>query len=499
MKVRSLTHVGIPEPDLLASSRSKRQSRQAAALQYELQHREIQAAVQEFPDADILQMDAQTFRDLEIFASETAGNCLFDWCNYTRNIKGARVLQARMLRPISSPARIHEVQASISFLVANEDCFERLPSYVTTDLVEQYIHGILPLAMSTNPLEFFFAMLDIRFGDDLRYHKIMHGVESTSTLIRALRLITGQPELATAPGELGGILAEIRTLLAAPGFSMITERKVWDMRAWTILRIDQVFRIHEKHAVYRLVQLTYELDALLSMAIATSRHALVMPRLGDGSMAMTGEEILHPLVTDAVANPVALDQQQRLLFLTGPNMAGKTTYLRACGIALYLAHLGMGVPAKSFSFVPAERLFSSISLADNLSIGISFFRAEALRIKEIAKALSEGNRVVAIMDEPFKGTNVKDALDASVEVLLRFAEREGSLFMFSSHLIEMEERMHACSQAVCFHFEAKEGEGQLRFDYVLRPGVSHQRLGMRVLREEGIFELLDNQRMRTES
>jgi DNA mismatch repair ATPase MutS len=63
--------------------------------------------------------------------------------------------------------------------------------------------------------------------------------------------------------------------------------------------------------------------------------------------------------------------------------------------------------------------------------------------------------------------------------------------MFSSHLIELSDRLHAVGQVDCRYFDAEEGEGRLRFEYVLRPGVSGQRLGMRVLREEGVFALLD--------
>ena len=131
------------------------------------------------------------------------------------------------------------------------------------------------------------------------------------------------------------------------------------------------------------------------------------------------------------------------------------------------------------------------SLHDDLRNGVSYFRAEALRVKAIAQAIAEGYRVVAILDEPFKGTNVKDALDASLAILERFAARRDCLFMFSSHLIELSERLSSTGQIDCRYFEAEEGEGRLRFDYLLRPGVSSQRLGMRVLREEGVFELLD--------
>jgi DNA mismatch repair ATPase MutS len=171
-------------------------------------------------------------------------------------------------------------------------------------------------------------------------------------------------------------------------------------------------------------------------------------------------------------------------------MAGKTTYLRACGIACYLAHLGMGVPARSYRFSPCDSLFSAIALVDSIRDGISFFRAEALRMKAIASALAEGRHVFAVLDEPFMGTNVKDALDASRAVLSRLAVLPGNVFLVSSHLIELGEALQHSSSVTCFRFEANDQGGRLQFDYHLRPGISSQRLGMRVLEEEGVFALL---------
>ena len=102
-----------------------------------------------------------------------------------------------------------------------------------------------------------------------------------------------------------------------------------------------------------------------------------------------------------------------------------------------------------------------------------------------------GCRVIAIMDEPFKGTNIKDAFDASLAILVRFATMENCLFVVSSHLIELSERLSETQHVDYRYFEAQERADRLRFDYVLHPGVSSQRLGMRVLREEGVFDLLD--------
>lgn len=439
--------------------------------------------------SDVLVLDAHTFKDLEIFKSETGDTCLFQFCNLSRTEGGAKVLRRRMEYPWSNADRIRDTQASVAFILANRPAFNMLPSAYTTSRTERYMHEMLPIVTHENLLEFAFGAFSLWATYDTHYLSIVNGVKFTCALIRALRQLVDQAEMASPAGDLAPLLEEMRALLDRPRLQ-VSDDKVMGW-AWKILRRDQAFRLHEKEAITRLLQLSYEMDALVAMADVTRENNFVLPRVEEGPLQVQAEGMVHPYLHSAVANPVNLDQERRLLFLTGPNMAGKTTYLRAFAAALYLAHLGMGVPARSFRFVPAQRLFSSIALNDNLRDGVSYFRAEALRVKAVAEAVAAGHRVVALMDEPFKGTNVRDAFDASLAILERFAGKPDCLFMFSSHLIELSEQLGAAGQIDCRYFAAEEGEGRLRFDYRLHPGVSSQRLGMRVLHEEGVFELLD--------
>ena len=341
-----------------------------------------------------------------------------------------------------------------------------------------------------NSLEFGLGALDLWANHDNFYKSISNGVHVSCEVIRTLRRFIDQASLAKAEGEITGLLDELRDLLRASRLSTIPDSKFHSW-PWRVLRFDQLFRFREREAMDRLQQLTHEIDALISLADVTKEYGFTMPEIATGQMAVNGEQLTHPFIRKPIANPVSLDQNKRVLFLTGPNMAGKTTYLRAFATAVYFAHLGMGVPATGFRFVPAEHLFSSISLSDDLHRGVSYFRAEALRVKSIAQAVAAGRRVIAIMDEPFKGTNVKDAFDASQAILERFAGKADCLFMFSSHLIELSEKLAIADRIDCRYFDADETQSQLQFDYRLREGVSNQRLGMRVLQEEGIFDLLD--------
>lgn len=442
--------------------------------------------------AEFLHLDDYTLRDLEIFASDSEPVCLFQLCNLTHTDGGAKVLQRRMQQPWSSVSRIRSTQQSLSFILAHQQAFSKLPSAYASNRVEHYSHEVLPIVANENLLEFAFGAFFLWVNHDRHYTDIVRGVQITCSLIRALRLFVNQVELSSPKGELAALIEEMQALLGQSKLNLVPDHEVGS-RAWRILRLDQIFRLHEKLTIARILQLIYEVDALVAMANATAKHNFVLPDVSEGPLIVQAEGLVHPLLADAVANPVQLDQEHRVLFLTGPNMAGKTTYLRAFATALYLGHLGMGVPASRFVFSPAQHLFSSISLSDNLRGGVSYFRAEALRVKAVAQAVAQGHRVVAIMDEPFKGTNVKDSFDASLAIMQRFATRQDCLFMFSSHLIELSEQLSQSGQIDCRYFEAQEGEGRLRFDYLLHRGVSSQRLGMRVLREEGVFDLLDTQ------
>lgn len=436
---------------------------------------------------DYLQLDQPTLKDLEVFDSEQTS--LYSFCNQTRTFGGARVLRKRMSQPFSNEQDIRRVQQSISFIAENRESFNLMPSAFMADKVDQYSHDVLPIVLQTGHIEFTFAALSIWLNHDRHYTAISVGVQMTCSFIASLRRFAQDEALGTAPGELGSIVSEIRTLLARSELDQIPTEQLGGA-PWRVLRLDQIFRAHQKSTVSELQTLLHEIDALVAMADVTAEHGFVLPEILDGDVQFYGEDLVHPFVEEPVGNPVRMGQAQRVQFLTGPNMAGKTTYLRSVGTALYLAHLGMGVPAKGFAFVPVDSLFTSFSLSDDLRGGVSYFRAEALRVKAVAEAVAAGKKVVALMDEPFKGTNVKDALDASREMLDRFAVKSGCLFIVSSHLIELQEQFSQIHLIDCQYFEADESEGKLRFDYQLRPGVSAQRLGMRVLEEEGVFELL---------
>ncbi len=442
------------------------------------------------PPGEML-VDQQTFRDLEVFEAQDGQPGLFRLFDRARTRGGADVLRARFLAPMADPQRIRGVQASLRFILEHPDPFDRLPGQFAVSTFDNYNHWRLVPPVSRYALAAIVDAVQLLLESYPQYQQIARGARQTVRMIAAFRRLIDDPATGEAPGELGTMLAEVRELLGRPALAALPLAREERWHVWRILAVDRVLRGPEKPALERLRELLFRIDALASMARATREYGFVFPEVLDGPPRIEAEGLVHPLVDEAVPNPLAIDCEHRLFFLTGPNMAGKTTYLRAAGIALYLGHLGMGVPARAFRFAPCAALFTSINLTDNVRAGVSFFEAEALRARSIAASVAAGTRVVALLDEPFKGTNVKDAMDASRAFLSRLAMREQSLFLVSSHLIELAEPLQANGVTACWRFEAAEADGRLAFDYVLRSGVSAQRLGMKVLEQKGVFELLD--------
>jgi DNA mismatch repair ATPase MutS len=180
-----------------------------------------------------------------------------------------------------------------------------------------------------------------------------------------------------------------------------------------------------------------------------------------------------------------------MLFLTGANMAGKSTLMKSFGIAVYLAHMGFPVAAEKMTFSVRDGLYSSINVPDNLSLGHSHFYAEVLRVKKVAQEVGLGKDLVVIFDELFKGTNVKDAYDATLAVTRELAEYRNCFFIISTHIIEVGEALRVGCDNIRFAYLPTVMEGVTpRYTYVLKEGITADRHGMMIIENEGVVGMI---------
>ena len=433
-------------------------------------------------------VDAQTLRDLEIFDGRDGRPSIFKWLDTTKTDRGSRRLRQRFRQPSSDPCEIRATHDAIRTIISNREAFRQIPSQYLISGFENYYHWRVTAPASGRGVAFLIDASQIRV-DYRQYIQVSTGVRQAAYMVRALDQIVALT--ANPRGELAKLFIEIRVLLSAINMASLPAKGPDKWHWWSILRADQIFRNERKDEIKRLAEIIAELDALVALADACIDRGFALPEVTDDEAHISASKLYYPLLEDPVTNDVLVDQYKRLVFITGPNMAGKTTYLRACGLSMYLAHVGMGVPAASFRFAPCNTLITTLSLSDDVRAGISFFQAEAIRAREIATAIGDGKRVVAIIDEPFKGTNVRDAFDASFQFLSRLARCRNSLFFVSSHLIELAEAL-ASDKVRCCYFEALEEGKDLQFNYVMNEGVSQQRLGLRVLEDQHVFDVLDH-------
>jgi DNA mismatch repair ATPase MutS len=203
------------------------------------------------------------------------------------------------------------------------------------------------------------------------------------------------------------------------------------------------------------------------------------------------EDFYHPALSNPVVNSLTITPAGNVVFLTGANMAGKSTFMKALGVAMYLGQMGFPVPASRMEFAVRDGIYTTINLPDNLSTGASHFYAEVLRIKNIARELSRDKYLFVIFDELFRGTNVKDAHEATIAVTSAIARRKNCMFIVSTHIIEAGEALKTQCENITFVYLPTLMEGNRPvYTHRLQPGITADRHGMVIIRNEGILDIL---------
>ena len=210
---------------------------------------------------------------------------------------------------------------------------------------------------------------------------------------------------------------------------------------------------------------------------------------GDNILKIEG--LYHPLLDHPIPNSIAIDATHNVVFLTGANMAGKSTFMKSFGIVVYLAHMGFPVPVKAMEFSVQNGMCTTINLPDNMNLGYSHFYAEVQRLKKVAEQVGRTGNLVIVFDELFRGTNVKDAHEATVEVMKAFAEKRNCIFMISTHIIEAgNDLKKACDNIKYVYLPTVMKDGKPSYTYTITEGITDDRHGMMIVNNEHIIDIL---------
>jgi DNA mismatch repair ATPase MutS len=242
-----------------------------------------------------------------------------------------------------------------------------------------------------------------------------------------------------------------------------------------------------------LIDIYSRLDAWYSMAVAVKTYHLSFPEfVQQDSPLVDAKGLYHVLIPHPVAYDLQMNPENNFVFLTGANMAGKSTLIKAVGSAVFLAHIGMGVPASKMRLTLFDGLLSNINVVDNIARGESFFFNEVQRIKNTIEKINNGKKWLVLIDELFKGTNVQDAMKCSLTVIKGLIKIKNSLFILSTHLYEIGDELKDYPNISFRYFETSVRDEQLEFSYQLKEGISNDRIGYVILKREKVVEMLEN-------
>ena len=230
-----------------------------------------------------------------------------------------------------------------------------------------------------------------------------------------------------------------------------------------------------------------QIDTLVALADHALRHGWCMPRLV-AEPVVSIEQGRHPVVENTIerfiANDCLLSDERKLLLITGPNMGGKSTYMRQVALITLLAYVGSYVPASSARIGPIDRIFTRIGAADDLAGGRSTFMVEMTESASILNNATEHSLV--LMDEVGRGTSTFDGLALAWAIARHLIETTRSFTLFATHYFELTQLPDTHSAAANVHLSAVEHKDSIVFLHSVQHGPASQSYGLQVAQLAGV-------------
>jgi DNA mismatch repair protein MutS len=434
------------------------------------------------------EIDRQTFRDLDLFPDKRNDKALFSILNRTATIGGQDLLFEIFSSPVSDPEFLKRRHNEINFFAKN-DCFIKLNSG-QLDYIEWYLRS-QRVPLKDNILDATFDSIRNIIKPDSDYHTIGEGILHILRILNKLKIFVSEAKAFELPATLDEDFEKLRVFILSKTLKKELEQTD-DLSFTQLNKLDYFFRVSNKKSFRDILDIVYKIDALQSLSQLIMKDGFNLPEYCTGNTPVFEViDAFHPLLTSPVPNSFTFNNDSNLCFVTGPNLSGKSTFLKTIGVMIYLAHVGFPVPAKKLGISLFDGLFTSINLTDNLNLGYSHFYSEVKRVKELVIKMNSGKNLFIIFDELFRGTNVKDAYDASLMIISALAKIKNNYFFISTHILEVADNLSEKDsiQFICFgsYLHGK----QPVYDFKLKKGVSKERIGLLLIKNEGIIETLE--------
>ncbi len=432
--------------------------------------------------------DKTTLNDLSIFNHEEELS-VFHHLNLTHTNDGREHLRLLLGKPLHTLEALQDIQLLIQQLQTVATKWVATITNGTILVLERFFDTAVD-NYPTHPSAANSFIYKLTSGHDFSLTK--YSVEHCIGFVKGMQQVV---ELLHEPQskQLQTWLGRIRLILNKPVVQqMLLVEKKQKLSPTQILTYANFIRHRFKAESFELIDIYGRLDAYLSLANASTKYNFCFPIFRETVHPYIHTKgLFHLLLHLPISYNVQLNKEKNFLFLTGANMAGKSTFIKAIGVAVYLAHLGMPVPAKEMQLSMFDGLLSNIQVADNIVKGESYFFNEVQRIKSTIEKISDGKKWLILIDELFKGTNVQDAMKCSTTVIEGLRKMNNALFILSTHLYEIGEVLQQYPNIQFNYFETSVADDELVFSYQLKEGISNDRLGYLILKKEGVVEMLE--------
>ena len=437
-----------------------------------------------------MEIDHTTLSDLSILNADEAFS-VFNKLNFCITSGGRRRLYTSFSTPLKNIEAIQGVQQTLQTIIQKETLWPQQISNGSLLMIEKF-YGATIDEIPKQPSATGVLVYKILHGPD--YSFVKYSTEHAFDFIKGMQQMVTVFFAEDAPAPLKKLLGSVNSILNKKQFDVIRQyNKSTAMPMAKQLALGHFIRYRYKQNILDLLDLYYQLDAWYGMAMAVKQYQLIFPSFTkERKPLMKVKGLYHILLPQPTAYDIELQPEKNFLFLTGANMAGKSTFIKSVGSAVFLAHIGMGVPAVSMELSVFDGLLSNINVMDNIIKGESYFYNEVQRIKSTVQKIADGRNWLILIDELFKGTNVQDAMKCSTVVIEGFLKIKHTAFILSTHLYEIGEPLRQYPNIIFNYFETFVDNDQLVFNYQLKEGISDDRLGYLILKNEGVVKMLQN-------
>jgi DNA mismatch repair protein MutS len=440
-----------------------------------------------------MQSDKRTLKDLSFMGNDAHGTVLnlIDRCN---TFAGRAMLIRQIYNSPKSFELLCEQQEVIKYWARNTSHWSDTITNGTLVMLEKFYESADNYSSHPGGIGIFSGKVFQKIFNRNEYFFTQFSLSHLSDFLTGCKNFTTLLHYPTAlPNKLKTVFEEMEIALdhrLVP--ELIAINKETSFR--DLARLSFHARREMKANVQKLTDCYAQLDTWHSLAQATLEHHWHFPELlPQDKICFDAKELYHPLLTQAVNYDLNFSAGKSFMILTGANMSGKTTMMRAMGISALLAHLGMGVPATSMRISFLQGLITNMHVEDDLIKGESFFFAEVKSIKHTAEAIASDEPHLVLMDELFKGTNVHDAYECTKAIVEGLLLHPNHIMVLSTHLHEVAHHFEHHTGLSFYCFTTSLGhDGNYEFSYQLKPGISDDRIGYKILVKEGIVAILNN-------